>query len=307
MKRNYNKLIFLLVLISLLISCKKEISFNYKGGDKRIVLNSILNPDSLFSVYLSESIFTNETFFESYGPTGKYKAINNATVKVSDNNGFVDELTLSESGRFLGNFFPEKSKVYTINVSANGFPDAQSTTSFTDKIPIDSVKLLSVNEDENEFYNLNMRLFFSDKPDVKNYYYLVVLYNTTKFDFGNFGGKNIFESNDPVFLNHVDKKQYYIFTDDSFNGKSYGLNFKLTSSIYDGLSNDSISYHFYLCSLNSDFYFYLESYNKYVVTTDPDHNPIPLIEPVDFYNNVSNGFGIFGGYQVDVDTLVYIK
>ncbi len=296
-----------MVLIPLLISCQKEISFNYNGSDKRIVLNSILNPDSLFSVYLSESIFANESFFESYGSTGKYVAINNATVKVSDNKGFVEELTLSRDGHYLGNFFPEENKVYTINVSVNGFSNAQSTTSLPGKITIDSVKLLSINEDENEFYNLNMRLFFSDKPDVKNYYYLVVLYNTTKFDFGNFGGKNIFESNDPVFLNHVDKKQYYIFNDDSFNGESYGLDFKLTSSIYDGLSNDSISYHFYLCSLNSDFYFYLESYNKYVVTTDSEHNPIPLVEPVDFYNNVSNGFGIFGGYQIDVDTLVYIK
>ena len=306
MKRNY-KLFLLLVLITLLVSCQKEIQFNYNGSNRRIVLNSILNPDSLFSAYLSESIFTNESFFESYGSTGKYMAINNATVKVYDNSGLVDKLTLSEDGKYFGNFFPDKNEVYTMDISADGFPDVQSTTIFADKILIDSVKLTSINEAENEFYDLNMRLFFSDKPNVKNYYYLVVLFNTTKFNFNNFGGKNIFVSNDPVFLNHVDKKQYYIFNDDSFNGKSYGLDIKVTSSIYDGLSNDSISYHFYLCSLNSDFYFYLESYNKYVITTDSDHNPLPLVEPVNFYNNVSNGFGIFGGYQVDVDTLVYVK
>jgi len=300
-------IILLVELIFIFSSCEKEISPHFMDGDRKIVLNSIINPDSLISVYLSESIFPDESFFSPSLNTGGYKTIEGAKVELYDNDSLLGLLQYIGAGKYISGFKPKTNQDYSLKVTADKFPQAKAKTNLPIKIPIDSVRLISENENENVFYKLNIRLFFNDLPDVKNYYYLVVLYNNTKFNTFNFWGKRIFKSNDPVFLKHIDQKQYYIFDDELFDGEEYGLSLQLTTNIYDGLSSDTIHYHFYLCSINYDLYNYLKSYNKVVLTTDSDHNPIPLSEPVNFYNNIENGFGIFGGYQIDIVTLEYVK
>jgi hypothetical protein len=295
---------YILLLVGF-ISCEKEISSNFDQTAPQIVLNSIIYPDSLFTVYLSESLNADESFFNNQNEIG-YKSIDNAIVSLYDGNDFISELQHTNDGRYIGESFPDLDHQYSIKTSANGFPVVITETALPVKIPIDSVKLIEKIEGEDVFYNLHMRLFFTDPPG-DNYYYLVVLYNELKFNNSNFVKINIFTSNDPVFATHIDQKQYYIFNDNLYDNQSYSLDFSVTTETNYTGPTDTIQYYYYLCSLNDDYYKYLDSYNKVVATTDPDNNPLPLSEPVQFYNNIENGFGVFGGMQVAVDSMLYIK
>lgn len=300
-----SKYIVCFVFLVVITSCEKEIPTNFDQTEPKIVLNSVIYPDSLFTVYLSESLNADESFFNEQGEIG-YKSIDNAIVSLYDGGDFISVLQHTNDGRYIGETLPQFSHQYSIETTANGFPDIITKTELPVKIPIDSIKLIEEIEDEDVFYSLRMKIYFTDPPG-DNYYYLVVLYNELELNNNNFALTNIFTSNDPVFVTHIDQKQYYIFDDNLFDGQTYSLDFDVTTeTIYTGLS-DTVQYYYYLCSLNDDYYQYLDSYNRVVATTDPDHNPLPLTEPVKFYNNIENGFGIFGGIQIAVDSMLYIK
>lgn len=293
-----NNICFFLLLISI-TSCEKEIPSYFDNAERKIVMNSIIHPDSLITISLSESLYPNESFF--YGTTGGYQSIDDAVVSLFEDGNYIGELKHNKLGRYVGEYYPQMNHQYTIKTTTDGYPNIQSVTGLPDKILLDSVKLINVSE--NVFYNLKMKLHFTDPPNKENYYYLVVLYNDYKLDIYNFAGRNVFNSNDPVFIKHVDRKQYYIFDDELFDGETYNLDIQVTTNT--DTYNDTIQYYFYLCSMNYDYYKYLESYNKYVLTTS-DNNPLPLTEPINFYNNIENGLGIFGGYQTSVDSFLYI-
>jgi len=296
-------IIFILLMTMINISCEKEIPSNFKNEERKITLNSIIEPDSLITVYLSESLFPDEAFFNPDGSVG-YISIDDAAVSLFKDGSPVGELKHTGNGRYTINYYPQVNHQYALKVTSDGFPDINAVSQLPEKIFLDSVKLIHV-ENPDVYYNLDIKLYFKDTPDKKNYYYLVVLYNDYRLDLMNFAGRNVFVSNDPVFIKHIDQKQFYIFDDEMFDGETYGLNIQVTPNT--DVYYDTILYRFYLCSFNEDYYKYFESYNKVVLTTDPDHNPIPLTEPVESYTNVENGFGILGGYQVDEDSLFYIR
>ena len=302
-KSKYTCIFILLALIN--ISCEKEINSNFINEDRKIVLSAIMEPDSLFTVYLSESLYPNESFFNSSGPTGSYKGIDDAVVSLFIDGVLISELESTGNGRFIAQYFPQTNLQYTIKTVTNDYPGTQSTSNLPIRIPIDSVKLTGDLSGQDIYYDLQMKLYLNDPSGEKNYYYLVVLYNYYKLDIENFAGRDVFTSNDLVFLDHINAKQYYIFNDDLFDGEPYILNLDVTTNT--DAYYDSIQYYFYLCSLNSDFYQYLNSYNEFIAVTDNENNPLPLTEPVQFYNNIQNGFGIFGGYQVSIDSLLYVR
>jgi len=171
---------------------------------------------------------------------------------------------------------------------------------------------------------INYKLKFNDNVNEKNYYRLVVLVkqyylNTdsithiqtqTESDYylshltDIVSGDNT--NSDPVSLiggNNYYYETYNIFSDDLFNGKTYSLSFSSTQYIYKlrPMYKNQIRspyktiVHISLQSISKDFYLYLKS--RVAATNSGDSF---FSEPIQIYNNITGGIGIFGSYTSSI-------
>ena len=85
--------IALLILLSFCYSCKKTIDMNIPLKEKKIIINSIFNPDSVIKVNVSKSY----TIVEDIGAD---RYINDATVKLYEDNVLKENLFCSSNKIF---------------------------------------------------------------------------------------------------------------------------------------------------------------------------------------------------------------
>ena len=85
------------------------------------------------------------------------------------------------------------------------------------------------------------------------------------------------------------------FKDDFFDGKTYTID---ANAEYLNLYSYKIKFYVKLYSLSEDNYKYRLSYGKFI---ESGNNP--FAEPVQVYNNIDGGYGIFGGEVVSIDSV----
>jgi len=168
--------------------------------------------------------------------------------------------------------------------------------------------------------NINYKFMFNDNANEKNYYRLVVLEkkyyiktdavtNIKTITESDYYWSNLTDlvsgnntNSDPVSLiggNSVFRESYNIFTDDLFNGKTYLLSFSTTQYTYNYRpyykywqdNPYKISINISLQSISKDYYLYLKS--RVAATNSSDSF---FSEPIQIYNNITGGIGIFGSY-----------
>ncbi len=108
------------ILVSIIIfSCTKEIAFNEGIIEKRLVLNGLINPDSLISVHIgrTRSIFDQEAH-----------TVADANVFLYTNGQLTESLKHAGSGLYRSETtFPLADSVYTIKVEMDGYPSLEVT------------------------------------------------------------------------------------------------------------------------------------------------------------------------------------
>jgi len=115
-----------------------------------------------------------------------------------------------------------------------------------------------------------------------------------------------FETNEPSTFVDVPLLSYYgsnaiIFDDAVFNGKKhllkiYSEDIRVAKS---DLSKKDVPVYIYFRSINKELYNYYLSMKKYNEVQDN-----PFSEPVNVYSNIKNGYGIFGGSAMTLDSVV---
>ena len=88
-----------------------------------------------------------------------------------------------------------------------------------------------------------------------------------------------------------------LFTDHLFNGESHEMTFDIYIYTYSYLS--SKKFYAILRTHSKDSYLYEKSSSLYMSSSDDFFS-----EPVQVYNNIENGYGIFGGYVTSKDSVV---
>lgn len=318
--RNSISIFVLFVILLSHTACEEEIEFNDDSVQPKIVINAFLTNDSLVSAHVSLSRF----FLSS---SDKFEFLPDAVVDLFVNNVFKETLTYAGFGMFRGTFIPQIGDHLRISVKATGFPTAESTTIIQPKSNIVSLDttLVLANSQEMFFngqlvghyrnYAVNVKLLLRDTPHVNNHYRLVVkkLYYSLEggvlwenehfisFKLEGFesGGSSIFN-----FLDDSDAfKQEFLLTDEMFNGKDIQLQLQLDNlSRYEslpefaGLDGENthlpkIMYKINVQTIPRDTYLYL-------VTRNSSRNIMNGIfaEPVQVYNNISNGIGVFAAF-----------
>ena len=313
-----------ILLIAFLIACEKEIGYNHKNQSTFLVMNSYLNPDSVFIVSVTESF----SIMENWGGI----LFSDADVKVYENETFIEALKYdSKRMRYYGNNKPSVGKSYKITVARKDFLPIEATSVIE---PAPEILKCSIVRDSTRG-GTYATVTFKDPPGVKNFYRLVVSnidvyneepngygYNVYYGDYGTgstgwsgpgwiFTDYNTYiKSTDPTlnpksgvtFLDDVPDNIFNIFNDDLIDGKEYSFTFTYNTSYNPEAKNTTVVY---LQAISEDLY---KNYKTFAAQKYFGNEDI-LMEPIQVYTNVKNGAGILGSFNsnkviVNMDNIV---
>ncbi len=300
MKNTSNLLAFLLIFAS----CEKVLDINIPVKEGRIVVNSVLNPDSNIQVNVSKSLHILDNM--------EVKWMDNAKVSISGLDGDPGAFIYQGNGTYELAAQPAPGKEYTIKVAVDGLETATAKQRVPAPVLIHSIDTLEyLHEGENRY---RFTVTFKDPPSVANYYKVNLVANRVFYGEWNEekGEPEIYHEQDNIFIESDDPvaqgidtwfhQDGMVFSDDIFNGKTYQFTFNTGSWSLFNYGIDSNLVHVQFSTLSEDYFLYLTSFNKYMEAKDN-----PLAEPVSVYNNIENGYGILGGYSRDEDTLLFIR
>jgi hypothetical protein len=301
--------IIFVVSLVVIVACEQVIDIEMPTHVPKLVVNSINGTDSLFYFNITQSRGITE-------PVEQFKPVLNATIKIYEDGSLLEEITETTLANDFGGYYKSSlaksvaGKNYKIEVSAPGFNQVASFDQVPSKIIIESVELDTKNKverDHSTYYPLYIT--FSDPPAVRNYY-MAHGFVTIRYSFGegNHMQEDHFwvqlESDDPLIQNENPNDFYYhsdlLFTDFGFDGKQE-TRLKLLADVgyldYIFKNNQVHFAEFQLSLLNTTeaFYRYVRSKNL-----QEGAKGNPFAEPVQVYNNITNGYGIFGLYAKNV-------
>ncbi|HEY5511149.1 MAG TPA: DUF4249 domain-containing protein [Prolixibacteraceae bacterium] len=306
-----NPIYFLLFAIYLLLqtACQPE-QISLPDTGRKIVLNGLINSDSLIRVYVGKSIYISD----SDGLV--VQNLDNAKVYIYQNGLLIDSLQHDFKGINWGLFYPSGNyyskkvkplpgKEYRIVAKIPGLPDVSATAILPNPVKIEKVdaaaiRLAPYNQDA-----LKCNIKFADPLNETNYYLVEVFYKY---------GDQItpiiserFTCKDPVVEEYLSDGSIaggnlagVVFSDKVINGKTYSLNLTIwRNPARSGDGPRSVIY-FHLYSISENYFKYIRTLNLY----SAKHGK-PLSEPVQVFSNITGGYGIFAGAAVSCDSLVF--
>lgn len=310
------------------VACQTEIEFSGKETAPLLVVNSILTPDSIIQVRVTESKF----FLED---DSRFNEVKNATVKIWVNDTEIPVLTHEGNGLYVSSYRPKAGDKIKITAKNDKYAEVHSYTEIQQSIPVTAVDTTYKITDKYPIVNYNnavmdtigynynvkldMKFHFKDPQEVENFYRIkltVVDYLANGIRVNNY---QYFGSDDPVFkttseegifgeLDGGSYRQNYIFSDALFNGKEYGLkvftdfftyNYTESTSPKDEDPNNpnklvKKELVLELQSISKSYYLYLKTLEA------SNGNDIGLFsEPVQIHNNIVGGIGLFGSYNTN--------
>ncbi|MBI1838211.1 MAG: DUF4249 domain-containing protein [Flavobacteriia bacterium] len=289
-----NKFIAVIIILgSFQFSCKKEIKYKGDPEGAFIVVNGLIEADSIIQISLSKS---KPAIGEQN--TGPSEITSDANLSI------VDQMTgevftsnqISSSGYYLFNTTAKVGHQYNISVDYSNFKTCTSSTKIPISIPINSWDTLTFQE--NNSYKKTLKIVLND-PSGKNYYALKL-----------FSIDTVTNSQDAVYLSvtentnlNYDGGSILTFDDHGFDGTTKTMNFSFYPIKYfdtvNGSYNIEKSYRLELYHLTEETYNYVVSTWKAAMNNDNFFG-----EPVKVFTNIKNGLGIFGGMNKSV---IYIQ
>jgi hypothetical protein len=306
-------------------ACESEIEFKGSEVEPKIVIYSLLNPDSLVTVTIAESHAVFETRYEP-------RQITDASVRLYRDGELIETLTYVPAepvpeyypaypySRYVSREHkPVNGSTYRIEVDVKGLESAWGETRLPEPVPVISVDTGSVIFEEYTG-EVKIKLKFRDPADTDNYYRL-----TARALTGTYLGKSdvpydpffpvtVYDSDigygalsepliapqqeDDLFGMYL-RNDFYLFMDELIDGKEYSLT--LAYSYPGPLAIDHYEFihaYFSLHTITKDVYLYLQSYSAQRQTIDNF-----LAEPVPVYTNITGGLGVVGAVSVSTDTL----
>lgn len=281
------KLIFNLIIILILFSCEKDVTFNFKHEPK-LNLNCILNPDSLVTAKL--------TLSQSIDNPDKIKQVNGAIITLFEGDVLFGVLKEESSGQYKLEKKPKEGKTYKITADVEGYALVSAETTIPYRPEIEYEIEINKHTENNKFYDMHVNLY--DKPG-RDFYWIYKSWVVNNRHYAS--GVNVINSPYTDNFNQIIDSDlqfgYYLFlgvhlTDEGYDGQT------LKFSIPDlNLTQSEVTYSKGLYFMNAD-----EHHHKYIKTfiinRFNETSELPFYEPVQIYSNIKNGFGIFGSNAV---------
>lgn len=320
--------IYLPIAVLMLLAagaCESEIKFKGSEVEPKIVIYSLLNPDSLVTVTIAESHAVFETRYES-------RQITDASVRLYRDGELIETLTyvpvttlpddyrVDHLSRYVSlSHKPVHGSTYRIEVDVDGLESAWGETRLPDPVPVISVDTGSINFNEYSG-EVKIKVRFRDPADTANYYRLTAraltgtylgspdepydpAFPVTVYDndigYGAFAEPLIAPQQEDDMFGMYMNNDFNLFIDELIEGKEYSLTLGYNYSVLPAIDYyEFIHAYFSLHSITKDVYLFLQSYSAQRQTIDNF-----LAEPVPVYTNVTGGLGVVGAETVSVGSL----
>ena len=264
-------------LVMLLAACSKHMDIKMPYEGDKIVVNTLIQPDSVVYIRVTRSIPSD--VFDDSG----YKDIPGATVTLTADGVPVAPLEIQEIKGLSWYVSPQKAvrgKQYAVSVTASGL---QSVTA-TDTLPFAPViKNAAAQRNSNR-----VQFTLKDCPGTGDYYRIRIYVSDTSGEHGVFRPFRL----DPAFNNNLvdffTKSNYnsLVMSDERFDGKE--VNFVLQTA-------DPINSYSRVTVEVSALTYSTWKYFSTVIAQKGDGGNVIIGSPVRVFTNVSNGYGIVGG------------
>ena len=277
---NRIRVFFFIVLFT---SCTKEVSIDISSPESKIVVNSFFSPQDTLRVNISKSVPILATDTLNY--------LDNADAELFQGVSLIGKLTHTQKGFYTLSTALNPKREYSITVSVPGLETVSSTDTIPAPVPILNFDTISVNEKY-----LYGEITFQDPAGESNYYLLEV---TSKYPVTN-SDSITSKYVDLVVIDNIvengssgDKRKHLFFSDNRIEGNEYNLSFLLEKEpIFNSLHQGSNTLYINFKTISIAYYNYLKTYYQ------------SQTRQIDVYSNITNGYGIFAGYNVSRDSLV---
>ena len=292
------------IATGLLAHCtEREVDINIVPEAPRLVIYGALNPDSLISIWVSQTKVATDP--SRVGP------IANATVLLSENNQSPRLIPLydAERGQYQASFTPKADATYHLQVQAEGFSPIEATTRTMSLTAIEALTYEPVStglepdcglDDCTDVYRrYRIAITWTDPSNTENYYQIDGLsrdfdslcnYDTVidecrpSVERREYGLQ--FFSDDPVFSGLRGPNdaiwEGLRFSDELFDGKTYTLDYEIETVAANPDQLDIA-----LVTLHPDIYHYEQSKDNQRIGDEA------------IYQNITGGYGIFSSYSQD--------
>lgn len=310
--QSYQIILGLFVLLA--SACTTTIEPDIPVEPPRLVVNSVISPDSAAGARISKSKYVLDR-------AESFATVDNAQVALFEDGREVAQLSSAGTGWYTSTFHPKAGHQYLLQVMAEGFPTVEASSEIRPAVLIESLAVDSVqtpsgisctNGDCETLYakEYQIQLRFSDTKQ-QNDFYEIIGYGTVKDsfevrdNFGNVVDYDVFLSrqrlylttNDPVLTSSdvgLGGEAFFgsslLFTDELITDQAYIMIFRTDNFFFSDLQQIVVM----LRTLSEDQY----RYQRTRILQDFSEGD-PFSEVVPAYTNVENGFGIFAGYSVD--------
>ncbi len=331
---NYRHLYIL--LLSLLFACESVVEVDIPRQPAQLTANAFFTPDSVWTVALSKNryILDNNQF---EGLPQATVAVWQGEQLVTSLQYQGEDPFKGHSIYRATDAYPQAGIPYTLRVDHPDFATLTASSQVPGNAPqiIDVIlDTLDVRQDDQldtteVAYGLTLRL---DDPPEDNFYSLSLIIRWDGFGTVDVDGNGelllkeevepmLIRSDDPIIDNTFDSyRGELLFKDGSFNGQQYALKtyvlFRLNSEIYTRVFNegfvlemnaygsegniirqagDTVGIHTIYAILRTT----TEAYYNYTYTRDLQAlvESNPFAQPVQVFDNIDNGLGVFAGYN----------
>lgn len=298
---------------ALLSSCEREIELATKTN-KCIVANALIAENEPIEVKVFSGV--------DYIGRKRSQLLENANLSVYCDGELLEEINgMNSDSSYRTSVVPKNGETYSIKIDCQKYSTATASATVPNPIQVkvlhpDSVHVL-VGSDGYTTYESSGEVVLSvtDTTDELRYYLLTVTGyvkypgnpDTVKYRmtpvYNNLTAQpaslsdimtHMFESAD---VEHVKDKEYILFSNQNWQGKSTTLRFGL----YNFSEKDA---DIYVMAFDEEYYKYFISKE---LQRNEDEESLMFSEPVSIYSNVKNGLGLFAGYSMATTKLCSVR
>ncbi|MDQ3072664.1 MAG: DUF4249 domain-containing protein [Bacteroidota bacterium] len=280
-------------ILFLFTGCVKNVEMDLPDNESLLVVNSFFNPGDTWQVNVSKSRNMQQRM--------QNVDVENARVTLYEDGVLLDTMRYTSGGNYvLTTHKPVPGKTYTLKVSAPGFPDVESEQRLESRILIESLTYDYINDPNGQgMQQPRLKIKFTDVPSQKNYYQIVVS-SMLQGPFGEMSRECIFSEDPVVDAVLFDNCNGLLFDDNLFEGRSYELAVPVGwGRDTTGGTGEEMLYQVELRTLTEAMFEYQRTYSL-----QKNSEGDPFAQPVQVYNNITSGYGVFGGFRSDMDSIV---
>jgi hypothetical protein len=281
----------------ILTACELTVDVDVPVKQEQLTVNSFFNPDSVWSA----SVKLNRNILD-HAPI---KSVEDATLIIYDESGPIDTLIHEGKGNYRSDAGkPQMGTKYEIRVEAENYQSVIGQSTIPLPVEITDFRLAFPTDKKDDILDIRINLKFKDDPNRKNYYH-ILLYTEGKYYYPSQGSakKEIkIQSIENNLSSNYDENVLVnggiLLNDVLFNGKEATFSFKSYSSRYE-LEKNYESYKLSVRSVSEDYYRYLTT-----AGLQKSISGNPFAQPINIYNNIQKGFGVFAGFSQSTSTII---